>query len=81
MEYGSDIEGSAFSAHDAADALARSGWNLSVLPRAGGSPLAALRHDVPGVTSPFLYVGMLFAHFAWRVACAVQRACTHVFLR
>jgi hypothetical protein len=55
---------------EAADALARSAWNLRALPRAGGaaaSPLAALRGDVPGVTSPFVYAGMLFAHFAWHV--------------
>jgi histone demethylase JARID1 len=69
VEYGSDIEGTAFSG-DARDALARSGWNLSTLPRAPPSPLAALQHDIPGVTTPFLYAGMLFAHFAWRVAGA-----------
>lgn len=38
-----------------------------VLPRLPGSLLRHLRGDIPGVTSPMLYVGSLFASFAWHV--------------
>ena len=40
---------------------------LQALPRDGESVLRVLDVDIPGVTSPMLYVGMLFATFAWHV--------------
>jgi histone demethylase JARID1 len=38
-----------------------------VLPRLPGSLLGHLAGDVPGVTSPMLYIGMLFSSFAWHI--------------
>ena len=40
---------------------------LQVLPHEAQSPLRLLKGDAPGVSSPMLYIGMLFATFAWHV--------------
>ncbi len=40
---------------------------MQALPRDGESVLRVLGADIPGVTSPMLYLGMLFATFAWHV--------------
>lgn len=40
---------------------------MQILPRDGESTLRVLDADIPGVTSPMLYLGMLFATFAWHV--------------
>ena len=40
---------------------------MQTLPRDGESVLRVLDMDIPGVTSPMLYLGMLFATFAWHV--------------
>lgn len=40
---------------------------LQVLPTLSDSILRQLPEDIPGVTSPMLYMGMLFATFAWHV--------------
>ena len=40
---------------------------LQVLPHMAQSTLRLLRGDAPGVSSPMLYIGMLFATFAWHV--------------
>ena len=40
---------------------------LQVLPTVSDSILRQLTEDIPGVTSPMLYMGMLFATFAWHV--------------
>jgi histone demethylase JARID1 len=47
------------------DYVAKSGWNLNNTARWPGSLLR--RHDapLPGVTQPWLYLGMLFATFPW----------------
>jgi JmjC domain, hydroxylase len=42
-------------------------WSVQTLPRDGESVLRVLDMDIPGVTSPMLYLGMLFATFAWHV--------------
>jgi histone demethylase JARID1 len=41
--------------------------NCQVLPRLPGSLLGHLRGEVPGITSPMLYIGMLFSSFAWHI--------------
>ncbi len=41
--------------------------NLQVLPKSPASVLRLLDLDIPGVTSPMLYIGMLFATFCWHV--------------
>jgi len=38
-----------------------------VLPKSAASVLRLLEADIPGVTSPMLYIGMLFATFCWHV--------------
>lgn len=40
---------------------------LQILPHVEQSTLRLLRGDAPGVSSPMLYIGMLFATFAWHV--------------
>lgn len=46
-------------------ALEESSWNLNVLPQGAGSVLSTVRWSIPGVTSPMMYVGMLFSSFCW----------------
>eukprot|EP00850_Spirogloea_muscicola_P018267 SM000166S02448 [mRNA] locus=s166:30996:36046:+ [translate_table: standard] len=66
VEYGSDLEGTAFSAL-AADPLGASDWNLNKLPKLDKSTLRLLDCNIPGVTDPMLYLGMLFSTFCWHV--------------
>ena len=40
-------------------------WLLQVMAKVHYSSLRSVEEDIPGVTSPMLYVGMLFASFAW----------------
>ncbi|KAI5078753.1 hypothetical protein GOP47_0006424 [Adiantum capillus-veneris] len=47
--------------------LADSFWNMKVMPRSPGSLLRYMPDEVPGVTSPMVYIGMLFSWFAWHV--------------
>jgi hypothetical protein len=46
IEYGCDIEGSAFS-NSSVDPLATSKWNLKVLPRLSNSTLRLLETSIP----------------------------------
>ena len=41
--------------------------SLQVLPKVPGSTLQLLDTDVPGVSTPMLYIGMISATFAWHV--------------
>lgn len=68
VKYGNDVEGSGFAipAKQADDPLASSDWNLCKLPQLEDSTLRSLG-KVPGVTEPMLYIGQLFATFAWHV--------------
>lgn len=45
----------------------RTGWNLNNLPHVEGSLLRYLSDGVNGVNVPWLYLGMMFATFAWHV--------------
>lgn len=47
--------------------LSNSPWNLQVVARSPGSLTRFMPDDIPGVTSPMVYVGMLFSWFAWHV--------------
>lgn len=47
--------------------LANSPWNLQVIARSPGSLTRFMPDDIPGVTSPMVYIGMLFSWFAWHV--------------
>ncbi|KAJ4979660.1 hypothetical protein NE237_010440 [Protea cynaroides] len=47
--------------------LSNSPWNLQVIARSRGSLTRFMPDEVPGVTSPMVYIGMLFSWFAWHV--------------
>ncbi|KAL5709965.1 hypothetical protein ACHQM5_020586 [Ranunculus cassubicifolius] len=47
--------------------LSNSPWNLQVISRSPGSLTRFMLDDIPGVTSPMIYIGMLFSWFAWHV--------------
>ncbi|XP_055827016.1 lysine-specific demethylase JMJ13-like isoform X2 [Solanum dulcamara] len=66
VEYGINIDGSAFSS-TFTDPLGSSKWNFKILPRLQRSALRLLDAEIPGVTDPMLYIGMLFSMFAWHV--------------
>uniref|UniRef100_A0A3B0MWV3 Jumonji family zinc finger protein, putative n=1 Tax=Theileria annulata TaxID=5874 RepID=A0A3B0MWV3_THEAN len=40
-------------------------WNLCNLPKCDGSLLKYINNVVPGVNSPWLYIGMIFTSFCW----------------
>ncbi|CAM0884225.1 unnamed protein product [Alopecurus aequalis] len=77
VDYASDMPGSGFSNPSPAARAASpqhqpahvgdSAWNMRVASRSPGSLLRFARDEVPGVTTPMLYVGMLFSWFAWHV--------------
>ncbi|KAJ1440442.1 JmjC domain [Sesbania bispinosa] len=66
IEYGVNVEGTAFSC-DPNDRLGTSKWNLKNFSRLLQSPLRLVDREIPGVTDPMLYIGMLFSMFAWHV--------------
>ncbi|KAL1324457.1 hypothetical protein AAHE18_13G091300 [Arachis hypogaea] len=66
VEYGVNVEGSAFSCHPN-DKLGRSKWNLKNFSRLPQSTLRLVGKEIPGITDPMLYIGMLFSMFAWHV--------------
>ncbi|KAJ4877103.1 transcription factor jumonji (jmjC) domain-containing protein [Raphanus sativus] len=47
------------------DEYCHSPWNLNNMPKLKGSMLQAIRHNINGVTVPWLYLGMLFSAFCW----------------
>lgn len=47
--------------------LSNSPWNLQVIAKAPGSLTRFMPDEVPGVTSPMVYIGMMFSWFAWHV--------------
>ncbi|EOA34589.1 hypothetical protein CARUB_v10022146mg [Capsella rubella] len=47
------------------DEYCASPWNLNNMPKLKGSMLQAIRHNINGVTVPWLYLGMLFSSFCW----------------
>jgi [histone H3]-trimethyl-L-lysine4 demethylase len=77
VEYGSDLDvrihGSGFPTRaggaPAGDAYADSPWNLNNLPLHARSLLRLIspRGEISGVSSPWVYVGMLFSSFCWHV--------------
>lgn len=61
LDPGNEMEGSA------GWKLSKSPWNLQVIARSPGSLTRFMPDDIPGVTSPMVYIGMLFSWFAWHV--------------
>lgn len=47
--------------------LGETAWNMRAVSRAKGSLLRFMKEEIPGVTSPMVYVAMLFSWFAWHV--------------
>ncbi|KAK2968252.1 hypothetical protein RJ640_030302, partial [Escallonia rubra] len=75
VEYANDMPGSAFvpfsakRSREAGDGitLGETGWNMRGVSRAKGSLLRFMREEIPGVTSPMVYLAMMFSWFAWHV--------------
>ncbi|XP_019463749.1 PREDICTED: lysine-specific demethylase REF6 isoform X1 [Lupinus angustifolius] len=68
VEYANDMPGSAFGpASNGGESVGDSAWNMRVVSRANGSLLRFMKEEIPGVTSPMVYVAMLFSWFAWHV--------------
>lgn len=72
VEYANDMPGSAFAPSQCRHAgepgsLADTAWNMRTVSRANGSLLRFMKEEIPGVTSPMVYVAMLFSWFAWHV--------------
>nr|XP_007155510.1 hypothetical protein PHAVU_003G207700g [Phaseolus vulgaris]ESW27504.1 hypothetical protein PHAVU_003G207700g [Phaseolus vulgaris] len=70
VEYANDIPGSAFSplrASRDADYVGDTAWNMRAVSRGSDSLLRFMKEEIPGVTSPMVYVAMLFSWFAWHV--------------
>ncbi|KAJ1413253.1 Zinc finger C2H2-type [Sesbania bispinosa] len=73
VEYANDMPGSAFvPANDGGGGgdnvtVGETAWNMRAVSRANGSLLRFMKEEIPGVTSPMVYVAMLFSWFAWHV--------------
>ncbi|CAA7056465.1 unnamed protein product [Microthlaspi erraticum] len=78
VEYANDMPGSAFIPLSLAAARKReyggdggtvgeTAWNMRAVARAEGSLLKFMKEDIHGVTSPMIYIAMMFSWFAWHV--------------
>ncbi|KAJ0248444.1 Lysine-specific demethylase REF6 [Hirschfeldia incana] len=78
VEYANDMPGSAFVPLSLAAARRRecggdggsvgeTAWNMRAMARAEGSLLRFMKEEIPGVTSPMVYIAMMFSWFAWHV--------------
>ncbi|TYG55581.1 hypothetical protein ES288_D09G285300v1 [Gossypium darwinii] len=79
IEYANDMPGSAFAALGSKKSsgggretgegvtVAETPWNMRAVSRAKGSLLRFMKEEIPGVTSPMVYIAMLFSWFAWHV--------------
>lgn len=77
VEYANDMPGSAFSQIGGNKKGKETGgdgvnvgdtdWNMRGVSRAKGSLLKFMKEEIPGVTSPMVYIAMMFSWFAWHV--------------
>ncbi|KAL7191779.1 hypothetical protein ACSBR2_023786 [Camellia fascicularis] len=75
VEYANDMPGSAFvpaSVRNGKETgegvnVGETAWNMRGVSRAKGSLLRFMKEEIPGVTSPMVYVAMMFSWFAWHV--------------
>ncbi|XVE56662.1 hypothetical protein DITRI_Ditri04bG0028800 [Diplodiscus trichospermus] len=79
VEYANDMPGSAFVPLNSKKSnggwreagegvtVGETPWNMRAVSRAKGSLLRFMKEEIPGVTSPMVYVAMLFSWFAWHV--------------
>ena len=44
---------------------AEHGWNLNNLPVLPGSVLQYIGGSITGITTPWMYIGMMFSSFCW----------------
>ncbi|KAE8721541.1 JMJ705 protein [Hibiscus syriacus] len=79
VEYANDMPGSAFVPLSSKKSSGRgreagegvtvgeTPWNMRAVSRAKWSLLRFMKEEIPGVTSPMVYIAMLFSWFAWHV--------------
>ncbi|PIA51468.1 hypothetical protein AQUCO_01100361v1, partial [Aquilegia coerulea] len=76
VEYANDMPGSAFGPVKLGKTFKETGegmtvgdtaWNMRGVARSKGSLLRFMKEEIPGVTSPMVYIAMLFSWFAWHV--------------
>ncbi|GLU21499.1 hypothetical protein SLE2022_376330 [Rubroshorea leprosula] len=75
VEYANDMPGSAFMPLKKKKncgggeglTVGETAWNMRGVSRAKGSLLRFMKEEIPGVTSPMVYIAMLFSWFAWHV--------------
>ncbi|KAK6924732.1 JmjN domain [Dillenia turbinata] len=76
VEYANDMPGSAFGPLSGKRVSREMGesrsvgdtdWNMRNVARANGSLLKFMKEEIPGVTSPMVYIAMMFSWFAWHV--------------
>lgn len=75
VEYANDMPGSGFAPlasgkkwrEDEAANVGETAWNMRGVSRAKGSLLRFMKEEIPGVTSPMVYIAMMFSWFAWHV--------------
>ncbi|KAJ0049108.1 hypothetical protein Pint_15613 [Pistacia integerrima] len=72
VEYANDMPGSAFmpvrknrEAVGEGVTVGETAWNMRGVSRAKGSLLRFMKEEIPGVTSPMVYIAMMFSWFAW----------------
>ncbi|KAK1570762.1 hypothetical protein Q3G72_006658 [Acer saccharum] len=72
VEYANDMPGSAFMpvrknrvAVGEGATVGETAWNMRGVSRAKGSLLKFMKEEIPGVTSPMVYIAMMFSWFAW----------------
>lgn len=75
IEYANDMPGSAFVPVTAkksrgvgeAVIVGETAWNMRGVSRSKGSLLRFMKEEIHGVTSPMVYLAMMFSWFAWPV--------------
>ncbi|XP_021762043.1 lysine-specific demethylase REF6-like [Chenopodium quinoa] len=77
VEYANDMPGSGFIPMKdkktgevvsvGASNVGETAWNMRGVARSNGSLLRFMKEEIPGVTSPMVYVAMMFSWFAWHV--------------
>ncbi|KAL2459568.1 Lysine-specific demethylase REF6 [Forsythia ovata] len=74
VEYANDMPGSAFvvkkvggKGNEGPLTVGETEWNMRGVSRAKGSLLRFMKEEIPGVTSPMVYIAMIFSWFAWHV--------------
>ncbi|XP_022882747.1 lysine-specific demethylase REF6-like isoform X3 [Olea europaea var. sylvestris] len=74
VEYANDMPGSAFVVKKVGGkgiedplTVGETEWNMRGVSRSKSSLLRFMKEEIPGVTSPMVYIAMMFSWFAWHV--------------